>query len=93
MAATQTAAVVVGPPDSDILFQKTELGAEDTMCSQCGGLGSHWWRPKTWANGACRKLHICPENPLGFRPGEQRGACSHRHGSSSWDNEESYDFC
>ena len=26
------------------------------------------------ANGVQRKLHRCPEAPLGVRPGEQRGA-------------------
>ena len=89
-AATQTAPVVVGSPDPEVFFWKTELGVEDALCSQCGGWGSHWWHPATWAlgpNGACRKLCAYPENPLGVKPREQRGACSHRCGDPCWDVE------
>ena len=49
--ATPTAVLVVGPPDVELLFQKTELGVEDTPCSQCRGWGDHWWHPITWALG------------------------------------------
>ena len=48
---TQTAPVVVGSPDPEVFFWKTELGAEDALCSQCGGWGGHWWHPATWALG------------------------------------------
>ena len=45
------------------------------------------------ARGACRKLCMCPKNPLGVKPREQRGACSHRQMDSNWDDEDegSYD--
>ena len=51
MVATQTAPVVVGSPDPDVFFWKTELEAENALCSQCGGQGGHWWYPETWALG------------------------------------------
>ena len=41
MLGTQTAPVVVESPDLEVFFQKTELGAEDALCSQCRGRGSH----------------------------------------------------
>ena len=49
--ATQAAPVVVWSPNPEVFFRKTELGAEDALCSQCGGWGSHWWHPETWALG------------------------------------------
>ena len=51
MTGTQTAPVVVGSPDPEVFFRKTELGPEDALCSQCGGQGGHWWHPATWALG------------------------------------------
>ena len=50
-ATTQTATVVVGSPDPEVFIRKTTLGAEDTLCNQCGGQGSHWWHPIMWALG------------------------------------------
>ena len=47
MAVIQTAAVVVGLPYLEIFFKKVKLGVEDTLCSQCGEWGSHWWNPLT----------------------------------------------
>ena len=45
---------------------------------------SHWWNPETWALGpdGCMQetAYACPENPLGVKPREQRGTCSHRRG-------------
>ena len=54
IAATQSAAMVVGLPDPEDFFQKTELGAENTLCSKCGGWCGHWWQPATWALGPVR---------------------------------------
>ena len=51
MMGTQTAPVVVGSPDPEVFFWKTELGPEAALCSQCGGRGGHWWHPATWALG------------------------------------------
>ena len=36
-------------PDPDVFFWKTKLEAEDTLCSQYGGQGGHWWHPETQA--------------------------------------------
>ena len=64
VVATQTAAVVVGSPDPEVLFWKTKLGVEDAMCSQCGGWGGHWWHPATYALGHAGNCTRVPRIPL-----------------------------
>ena len=59
MEATQTAPVVMGLPDPEVFFWKTELGAVDALCSQCGGRGSHWWHLAIWALRLTRCARNC----------------------------------
>ena len=51
--------MVVGSPDPELLIWKTELGAEDALCSQCGGWGGHWWHPTMWALGPAGHTRNC----------------------------------
>ena len=59
MLGTQTAPVVVGLPNPDVFFRKTELEAEDKLFSQCGGWGNHWWHPAMWALGPAGHAGNC----------------------------------
>ena len=43
IAATQTAAVVVGLPGPEVFFMKIKLRLEKAQCSQCKEWSSHWW--------------------------------------------------
>ena len=58
-AASQTAPMVVGSPDPEVFFRKTKLGAENALCSQCGGWGDHWWHPEMWAWGLAGRAGNC----------------------------------
>ena len=101
MVGTQTAPVVVGVTRPGGLFPKDQAGGGGHTVQSVRRVGRPLVAPchmGPGAGGGRRKLCTCPENPLGVKPREQRGACSCRQRDSSRSNENegsynSFKFC